>query len=51
MSWCSNASSVRSSAVSDEVERAERLVLELAQLVLEAEPVGLARHQPNLPVT
>ena len=35
----------------DHVERAERLLLERAQLVLEAEPVGLARHQPNLPVT
>ena len=35
----------------DHVQRAQRLVLERAQLVLEAEPVGLARHQPNLPVT
>ena len=51
MSWCSSASSVRSMRRDDQVERAERLVLELAQLVLEAEPVGLARHQPNLPVT
>ena len=40
MSWCSSASSVRSSAVDDEVERAERLLLELAQLVLEVERGG-----------
>ena len=33
------------------VERTERLVLQGAQLVLEAESVGLARHQPNFPVT
>ncbi len=35
----------------DHVQRAERLLLERAQLVLEAEAVGFARHQPNLPVT
>ncbi len=51
MSWCSSASSVRSMRRHDHVQRAQRLVLERAQLVLEAEPVGLARHQPNLPVT
>ena len=37
MSWCSSASSVRSSVRHDEVERAERLLLEPAQLVLEVQ--------------
>ena len=33
------------------LEALEHLLLERAQLVLEAQAVGFAGHQPNLPVT